>query len=88
VDDAKLVYGPAWYPTAHVKPVAWVKVRTRLMHAVLVPAGSETAFGDHVVLIWTAGQHTYGVGFHNFTGVRHTLLLDERLARSIRLERG
>jgi hypothetical protein len=98
-DYARLVYGAAGYPTAHVKPLAWVKVGTRRMRAVLVPSGSESAFGNHVVLIWTVGQHTYGVGFHNVEqfacpscrptvhGLRQTLVLDEELARHIKLVR-
>jgi hypothetical protein len=45
------------------------------------------AYAHHVVLVWTVGQHTYGFGFHNFTGLRRTLLLDEELARHIRLVR-
>ncbi|MDX6534615.1 MAG: hypothetical protein QOF68_2359, partial [Gaiellales bacterium] len=34
-------------------------------------AGS--AFANHVVLIWTVGRHTYGVGFHNDQGIPETL---------------
>jgi hypothetical protein len=43
---------------------------------------------DYVVLIWTVGGHTYGVGFHNVRGIRATLALDIALARSIKLVRG
>jgi hypothetical protein len=82
---ARVVYGAAWYPGARVRPLAWVKVGGRRVRAVLVPRGSQTAFGDHVVLIWTVGQHTYGVGFHNFAGARETELLDEELARYVKL---
>ena len=57
------------------------------MHAVFVPQATNdgSAFAHHVVLIWTAGNHTYGVGFHDINGIRQTLLLDEELARGIRL---
>jgi hypothetical protein len=37
------------------------------------------------VLIWTVGEHTYGVGFHDVTNIRETVLRDEQLARSIKL---
>jgi len=37
------------------------------------------------VLIWTVGQHTYGVGFHDVTNIQNTLLRDEELARGIKL---
>jgi hypothetical protein len=39
----------------------------------------------HVVLVWSAAGHTYGVGFHNIRGIHQTLLLDEELARHIKL---
>jgi hypothetical protein len=80
-----LVYGPGRYPP--LKRLAWVTIGTRRMRAVLVPPGSESMFGNHVVLIWTEGQHTYGIGFHNFTGVRQTLLLDQKLVKHLRLAR-
>jgi hypothetical protein len=40
------------------------------------------------VLIWTVGNHTYGVGFHNVSGLHQTLLLDEELVRHIKLVEG
>jgi hypothetical protein len=47
----------------------------------------ESAYMHHVVLIWTVGQHTYGLGFHNFSGLRPTLQLDKELAKHIKLAR-
>jgi len=44
-----------------------------------------SAFMNHVVLIWTDAGHTYGIGFHNTKGIHGTLLLDEELAKHIRL---
>lgn len=84
---AKVVNGPAWYPNASVKPVASPTINGRRARAVFVPAASNdgSAFADHVVLIWTAGSHTYGVGFHNERGIEATLKLDEALVKSIRL---
>jgi hypothetical protein len=86
-NDAKVVNGPAWYPQAHVKSIAWVTLNGRRMHAVFVPPATNegSAFAHHVVLIWTVGHHTYGVGFHDVTGIRPTLRLDEELARNIKL---
>jgi hypothetical protein len=57
------------------------------MQAVYVPFGTNagSAFAPHVVLIWTVGGHTYGVGFHNVHGLQQTLDLDVALARGIRL---
>jgi len=80
---AKLVYGPDWRPNDRVKPLAWITVGRNRARAVLVPSGSEALYSDHVVLIWTVGQHTYGVGFHNFTGLRQTLQLDKALMRHV-----
>ncbi|MGH2988998.1 MAG: hypothetical protein ACRDMA_03920 [Solirubrobacterales bacterium] len=57
------------------------------MRAVYVPSATNegSAFTDHVALIWTVGEHTYGVGFHNVHGLRQTLAVDAALARGIRL---
>jgi hypothetical protein len=84
---AKVVNGPPWYPTARVRPVAWVTVDGQRMRAVFVPPETNdgSAFAHHVVLIWTVGEHTYAVGFHDVTSIRQTLLQDEELVRGIRL---
>ena len=84
---AKVVNGPAWYPQARVKPIAWIRINGWRMRAVFVPQASNdgSAFAHHVVLIWTVGHHTYGIGFHDVTGIQPTLRLDEELARSIKL---
>ena len=86
-DYAKVVNGPVWGPKDRVKPLAWVTVGGTRMRAVFVPPDTNdgSAFAHHVVLIWTVGRHTYGVGFHDFVGVRRTLQLDVELARFIRL---
>jgi len=88
-NDAKVVNGPAWYPTARVKPLAWVTINGWRMHAVFVPPATNdgSAFARHVVLIWTLGEHTYAVGFHNVEAIHQTLRFDEELARNIRLVR-
>jgi hypothetical protein len=84
---AKVVNGPAWYPRARVRPLAWVTINGWRMRAVYVPPATNdgSAFMHHVVLIWSVGQHTYGFGFHNLLGIRHTLRLDEELARYVTL---
>lgn len=52
-----------------------------------VPQGTNegSAFAHHVVLIWTVGGHTYGVGFHNVRGIHQTLRLDKELVESVQL---
>ena len=57
------------------------------MRAVFVPPATNegSAFAHHVVLIWTVGDHTYGVGFHDVAGIGWILRLDEELAKSIKL---
>jgi hypothetical protein len=84
---AKLVNGPGWYPAAHVRPLEWVTVNGRRTRVVFVPhrTNEGSAFADHVVLIWTVGAHTYGVGFHNEAGIRRTIELDVVFARGVEL---
>ena len=86
-DPAKVVNGPAWYPGARVRPLSRVTINGRRMRAVYVPANTNegSAFSHHVVLIWTVGDHTYAVGFHDVAGIRATLALDGALVRAIRL---
>ena len=84
---AKVVNGPAWYREARVRPMTWVTIKGWRMRAVFVPEETNdgSAFANHVVLIWTVDQHTYGLGFHNNRGRRESLLLDQELGRHIRL---
>ena len=88
-DYARVVNGPAWYPGARVRPLAWLHINGWQIRAVFVPEGTNdgSAFAHHVVLIWTVAGHTYGVGFHDVRGIQPTLDLDEELVRSIRLIR-
>lgn len=74
-------------PRRSVVPLTWVDRSGRRMRAVYVPPGTNdgSAFAHHVVLIWTVGQHTYGLGFHNLHGLHETLRLDEQLARNLTL---
>ena len=84
---AKVVNGPAWYQKARVKPLGRLTINGWRMRVVFVPPDTNdgSAFAHHAVLIWTVGQHTYGVGFHDVSGIRQTLGLDEDLAKGIRL---
>jgi hypothetical protein len=86
---AKLVNGPAWYPRARVRPLGWVKVNGRRMRAIYVPPATNdgSMFMHHVVLVWSERGHTYGFGFHNTRGIHRALLLDEQLARRVKLVR-
>jgi hypothetical protein len=84
---AKLVNGPAWYPKARVKLLAWVTVGGRRMRVVYVPPDTNdgSAFAHHVVLIWSVGQHTYGIGFHAVHGFREALRDDVAVTRHLSL---
>jgi hypothetical protein len=84
---AKVVNGPAWYPEARVQPLGWIRISGWRARAVFVPPDSNdgSSFAHHVVLIWTVGGHTYGVGFHDVSGIQKTLGLDEELVRGIML---
>ena len=73
--------------TGEVRPLGWTEINGWRMRAVYVPPETNdgSAFMHHVVLVWTNAGHTYGVGFHNTQGIRQTLLLDEELAKHIKL---
>jgi len=84
---AKVVNGPAWYPGARVRPLGLMTINGWRAQSVYVPPETNdgSAFAHHVVLIWTAGRHTYAAGFHNVAGIRPTLALGVALVRGIRL---
>ena len=86
-NDAKLVNGPAWYPRSRVRFLRTVEINGRHMRAIYVPpvTNDGSAFAHHVVLVWSAAGHTYGVGFHIIAGMRQTLRLDEELVSHIKL---
>lgn len=83
----KLVNGPAWYPRARVRMLGSVMINGVRREIVFVPAQTNdgSVFAHHIVLVWTAGLHTYGVGFHVLTTRRQALTLDEELVRDIDL---
>lgn len=70
--------------SAHVKALGWLSIKHWRVRIVFVST-LGSAFAHHVVLMWTVGGHTYGVGFHDFTGLQRTLLLDKELIRSVSL---
>jgi hypothetical protein len=78
-----------WYPRARVRPLAWVTVNGTRMRAVYVPPNTNdgSAFAHHVVLIWSVGDHTYGIGFHATRGLAQALRNDIALVRFVRLVR-
>ena len=86
-NEAKVVNGPAWYPGARVRPLRSLTINRWRMRVVYVPVKTNagSAFMRHVVLIWTVGGHTYGIGFHKVHGLGATLDLDAALARGVRL---
>ena len=86
-NEAKVVNGPAWYPSARVRPLRSLTINGWRIRAVYVPVKTNagSAFMRHVVLIWTVRGHTYGIGFHKVHGLQQTLDLDVALARAVRL---
>ncbi|HZT91331.1 MAG TPA: hypothetical protein VFA05_04750 [Gaiellaceae bacterium] len=86
-DDAKLVNGPAWRPGERVRLLGRTTIGKWRVDEVFVPPSLNegSAFAGHVVLVWTVGRHTYGVGFHDVSTIRQTFRLDLALARATRL---
>jgi hypothetical protein len=84
---AKVVNGPVWQRGQTVRSIGYRRVGRWRMQVVFVPptANEGSAFASHVVLVWTVGQHTYAIGFHDISTLNQTLALDLILARGIRL---
>jgi hypothetical protein len=86
-NDAKVVNGPVWYPADRVQPLGRTRINGWRVRVDYVPPATNdgSAFAYHVVLIWTTGGHTYGIGFHDVYGIGPTIRLDEILAKGVRL---
>jgi len=88
IDDyAKFVNGPGWYPGARVDVGGWITVNGWRARWMFVPPRTNdgSAVAGHVMLIWTTGGHTYGVGFHDTSTRAVTRAMDLELVRYIRL---
>jgi hypothetical protein len=64
LSSRRFVYGPAWWPGSRVAITGSATLRGREASWLSVPEGSESLMGGHLVLTWTEGGHTYGIGFH------------------------
>jgi hypothetical protein len=83
---AKFVDGPGWYLGERVDVGGWISVNGWRARWVFVPPKTnESATIGHVMLVWTTGGHTYGVGFHDLSTRATTRALDLELVRHIRL---
>jgi hypothetical protein len=78
----RFVYGPGWWPQApKIETVGHQRFRGHSAEWIEVPEGSGSSLGGHLVLVWTKGDHTYGIGFHGYdSGAR---ALDLLLAHSL-----
>jgi hypothetical protein len=85
-DVAKLVNGPAWYPGARVQLLGSSRVGGRLIRWAFVPAATNdgSQFADAVAAAWTAGGHSYAIGFRVPAGGRAAArVLGQRLLASV-----
>jgi hypothetical protein len=84
-----VVNGPVWYPAARVRTLGRTRINGWRIRVDFVPPATNdgSAFAHHVVLIWTTGGHTYGIGFHDVYGIGPTIRIDEILAKGVRLIR-
>jgi hypothetical protein len=85
LDDVHLVNGPAWDANERVRLLGRMTLHGRRVHVVFVPPSTNdgSAFASHVVLIWSVGGHTYGLGFHDVRGIDQTLRLDNALLAGV-----
>jgi len=72
-------------PGARVTPLGTTTINGTTMHWYFVPANAnyESAFQQHLVLVWTAAGHTYAYGFHVVATLAEARALDLELARHL-----
>lgn len=90
IDDyAKFVNGPAWHEGERVEVGRWISSDGWRARWVYVPPRTNegSAVAGHVMLIWTARGHTYGVGFHDTSTRAIARALDTELMNHMRLVR-
>jgi len=70
-----------------VQRIALVTLGRRRGEEIFVPPKTNdgSMFMHHIVIVWTKGSHTYGVGFHNFGNRKRIEALDAVVMRSIKL---
>lgn len=85
-NPARAIDGPAMLPGSRVQSRGAVTIHGQPMHWYLVPAATNigSAFMHHLVLVWTAGGHTYAYGFHVVTTIKVARALDLELAFHLR----
>jgi hypothetical protein len=66
-----------------VTVVGTASVKGHRAQVVRVPFSSATAFGEHLVLVWTVAGHTYALGFHGLDPMARRL--DLAVAASVTL---
>ena len=88
-NTARLVNGPAWFPSERTVPGRIVAIGARRMREVWVPAATNDAssFSDHLALVWTEHGHSYAIGFQRVHGIAEARLLNFELARGLVLVR-
>jgi hypothetical protein len=86
-DYARFVNGPGWYPGDRVDVGGWISVNGWRARWVFVPPQTNdgSAEAGHVMLIWTTGGHTYGVGFHDTSTRAATRAMDLQFVRHLRM---
>jgi hypothetical protein len=84
---ARAVDGPGWYPGASVRTIRSLRLRDWTVREIAVPLATNegSAFARHLVLVWTARDHTYAIGFHRAGSLHRTRALNAMVVRSVRL---
>jgi hypothetical protein len=81
--------GPVWVSMGRphtVQPLGWVTIDGSRMRWIYVSQNTEgSAMAGHIMLVWSAGPHTYALGFHNLWGKPLTEALNVAVAQHLRM---
>jgi hypothetical protein len=76
--------GPVWQAMGRphtVRVLGLVRVHGQRMRWIFVPEDTEgSVMAGHLMLVWSAGSHTYALGFHDLWGLRLNRALDLAVA--------
>jgi hypothetical protein len=81
--------GPVWASMGRphtVQALGWITIGGSRMRWIYVSQNTQgSAMAGHIMLIWSAGPHTYALGFHNLWGKPLNEALDVAVAQHLRM---
>lgn len=81
-----VIAGGATIRASNVRVLGWAEIAGRHMRWIMVSQNAEGSdMAGHIMLVWSAGRHTYALGFHDLWGEPLNEALDVAVAQHLRM---